>query len=138
MLGVRAPIAALALGIGWSGNATVESRTTPDEAWKECDYSRIAGAFVCGEAGRVSGAAATVQSDFGPGNAYLTPAVMVFPRAPGSEFRIRATRRLEGTYAAGTVGKGVRAELRVADRPPVTLTRKRSLLTSPPRANFAA
>jgi hypothetical protein len=125
----HAPVSAVQLGTGWSGAATVEARTRAEDPWTPCPYSRLAGSFTCGGAGRVGSAAATILSDFGSGNAYLAPAVLAWSSAPSAEFRVRMQRRLEGGYAAATVGKGVAAELRVAGAAPITLTRARAPFT---------
>ncbi len=129
-----APVAAVELGTGGSGAATVEARMRAEDPWTPCRYSRIAGSFSCGGAGRVGTAAATILSDYGSGNAYLAPAVMAWSGAPSAEFRVRMQRRLEGDYAAATVGRGVAAELRLAGGAPVALTRTRAPLAIAPSA----
>ena len=121
----RAPVNVVSLTSGWSGAAVVESRTAADGSWSECPYSRVAGVFNCRERGQVGASTATIPSELGSGNAYLAPAVMAWPGLPDTTFRIRLARRLAGSYVAGTVGKGVAAELRVAGRDPIALTRNR-------------
>lgn len=120
-----APVNAVSLGNGWRGAAVVESRTAAEGPWSECPYSWVAGVFNCSERGRVGASTATIPSELGSGNAYLAPAVMAWPGLPDATFRIRLARRLQGNYVAGTVGKGVAAELRVAGRDSVALTRNR-------------
>jgi hypothetical protein len=106
LAGLRRPVdSALALVPGWRPEAQVEARA-PGGEWSTCTFSALRRDFECGPLGRLSHATAFAVRDHLASTAYLTPAILARPAQHRVDFRVRATRALEGAYRGAAWGPG--------------------------------
>ncbi|HUH02313.1 MAG TPA: hypothetical protein VML75_09970 [Kofleriaceae bacterium] len=91
----------LQLGHGLVGDAVVQARK-PGEAWQDCGYSAVRGAYRCDDLLFVEDGLAALLNDAPPSWAFVTPSIRVVAEDPPVEFRIKHAVRLGGSYQAAS------------------------------------